>query len=512
MDDNDSKNEENNESENKDNVSKSSKKSDFKKDQTPKMSKQSSLNNENIQSSKRQSINKENISSSKRQSINQENISSSKRQSINQENISSSKRQSINQENIQSIKRDSINKENISSSKRQSKNNDNISEFSKKSKLSNNNIINNNNDNLTIKSDTSELILDNLSQKYSQDKFNSEQLFQSNINKISNDEFNYLEKRNPEMIINKSIKNFNEISKEEKEKNDYVNNLKNHYFINAKDTDNLSIEEIRKQRIIMNQLPELFDNKDIFTSHDLIIPNGKNAKLILINEPNNKNLKINEILELFNIYEPTPIINLIGANTKNKGKLLSGISRAAFNSKAIIIDSGIQNGIERFCLRKNLTLIGIAPENKIEYPKLNNNTFNNTCLTNGHSHFILLGNDEKKLEWGNESKFKVNFIEKIIQGKKGVYNYNSKCVGIIFGNIPNCVDECLLFIERNWPLIIIEDSEFSQMIKEIRNREVHENKYGDKIKIIGKYHKLIDIEDDSENLASAIHICLTVSF
>ena len=69
-----------------------------------------------------------------------------------------------------------------------------------------------------------------------------------------------------------------------------------------------------------------------------------------------------------------------------------------------------------------------------------------------------------------------------------------------------------MFVKNNWPLIIIEDSEFSQMIKEIRDNEVNGNKYGEKIKTIGKYGKIIEIDDDSENLASAIHICLTVSF
>ena len=388
-------------------------------------------------------------------------------------------------------------------SKRQSK--DNISEFSKNT----NGKYNPQND----LSDTSELQLDNLSQKYSQDKFNSEQLFNSSdINKINKDQFNYIDNSSPEYLINNSIKNFKEISKEEKEKNEFFLENKSHYSINAKDSENLTLEEIKKQRILMTQLPQLFDNKDIYSFHNLIIPNGRNAELCLINEPFNKNLNINEIVDHFNFYEPYPVINLIGANTKRKGKLLSGISRAAYNTQAIIIDSGIQNGIERFCLRKNLNLIGIAPENKIEYPKMNSYNFSNTMLTNGHSHFVLLGNDEKKLEWGNESKFKISFIERLIKGKKNLFNYECKCVGVIFGNIPNCIDECLMFIKNNWPLIIIEDSEFSQMIKEIRDNETNENKYGEKIKTIGKYGKIIEIEDDSENLASAIHICLTVSF
>ena len=157
----------------------------------------------------------------------------------------------------------------------------------------------------------------------------------------------------------------------------------------------------------MTQLPQLFDNKDIFSFHNLIIPNGRNAELCLINEPFNKNLNINDI-------ETYPVINLIGANTKRKGKLVSGISRAVYNTQAIIIDSEI----ERFCLRKNLNLIGITPENKIEYPKMNSYNFSNTKLTNGHYHFVLLGNDMKKLEWGKESKFKISFIERLIKGKK----------------------------------------------------------------------------------------------
>ena len=48
----------------------------------------------------------------------------------------------------------------------------------------------------------------NLSQKYSQDKFNSEQLFSSDINKINKDQFNYIDNSSPEFLINKSIKNF----------------------------------------------------------------------------------------------------------------------------------------------------------------------------------------------------------------------------------------------------------------------------------------------------------------
>jgi hypothetical protein len=253
-------------------------------------------------------------------------------------------------------------------------------------------------------------------------------------------------------------------------------------------------------------------SKGLFTFQDLIVPGGKNAKLCLINEPFNKNLRITEIADHFQFYEPMPVICIIGGNTNRKTKLMAGLSRAALNCRAMIIDSGIQTGIEKFCLRKNLNLIGIAPENQIEYPK-NQSEFSNKLLTNGHTHFILLGKDDKKLMWGDETKFKLNFIERLIKGKKGAFDYQCKVVGIVLGNVPNCLDECLKFVEKNWPLILIEDSDLSHEIKDLRDDfENNKGKFGEKMDLIAGYKKLIEIDDDSENLASSVHICLTLSF
>ena len=143
--------------------------------------------------------------------------------------------------------------------------------------------------------------------------------------------------------------------------------------------------------------------------------------------------------------EPTPVVLLIGANTQNQGKLFAGISRAAFNTRAIIIDSGLQTGIEKFCIRRNITLIGVAPESAIEYPRPNPEKFSNKMLTNGHSHFILLGNDVNKFTWGDEAKFKFQLADRIVNGRKG-FPYKGKGVGIILGNIPNCIEEILIVI------------------------------------------------------------------
>ena len=67
-----------------------------------------------------------------------------------------------------------------------------------------------------------------------------------------------------------------------------------------------------------------------------------------------------------------------------------------------------------------------------------------------------------------------------------------------------------MFVERKWPLILIEDSELSTKIKEAKGEEdLH---IGDKMTLIGHYGKLIEIDDDSENLAASTHLCLTLSF
>ena len=337
------------------------------------------------------------------------------------------------------------------------------------------------------------------------------------------------EDKQSELMMKNSLLNENLLlKKEEQEREEFINNEKqsqNQELTNKEintlksaneDHEINTKEELEKKRkkLLMTEVSNAFDNKDFFNFHDLIVPGGRNASLCLVNEPFNKNLRVSDIADHFKFIEPQQVIVLIGANTKRKVKLFAGISRAALNTRAIILDSGLQTGIEKFCLRKNITLIGIAPENKIEYPKINPEEFSNTLLTNGHTHFILLGKDDKNLNWGQEAKFKVNFAERLANGRKGAYQYKAKVVGVILGNIPNCVDECLMFMDKKWPLILIEDSDFSQFIKDSRYAPTEEdaNKYGDKIALIGKYSKLIEIDDDSENLAASIHICLTLSF
>ena len=59
-----------------------------------------------------------------------------------------------------------------------------------------------------------------------------------------------------------------------------------------------------------------------------------------------------------------------------------------------------------------VTLIGVAPENQIKYPKVNPTEREDTELASGHTHFFLLGGETVKYQWGDESIFKIQLAAK----------------------------------------------------------------------------------------------------
>ena len=141
-----------------------------------------------------------------------------------------------------------------------------------------------------------------------------------------------------------------------------------------------------------------------WTLHDMMIPAGKTAKLVKAVNPFDAEFRISEICDKLKFVKPTPVIMLAGAMTQRAGNILAGACRAAFRTDACIIDSGIGSGIEKFCLRKNVTLIGVAPEKEIAYPRINPTVRKENELTNGHTHFILMGdNQERPFDWGEET-------------------------------------------------------------------------------------------------------------
>jgi hypothetical protein len=81
--------------------------------------------------------------------------------------------------------------------------------------------------------------------------------------------------------------------------------------------------------------------------------------------------RASEVCDRLKWNSPTPVLILSGAMSQRVGKTMAGVCRAAFRTDAIIIDSGVSSCVEKFCLRKNVKLIGVCPEAKISYPRLN---------------------------------------------------------------------------------------------------------------------------------------------
>lgn len=51
------------------------------------------------------------------------------------------------------------------------------------------------------------------------------------------------------------------------------------------------------------------------------------------------------MLDKFKFTERSPVVNLIGAMEKGRGKFYAGVVRAAFNTDAVIVDNGLASGI-----------------------------------------------------------------------------------------------------------------------------------------------------------------------
>ena len=129
--------------------------------------------------------------------------------------------------------------------------------------------------------------------------------------------------------------------------------------------------------------------EDLWKPYDFLFPGGKLAKLIKINNIYKKNMPIREMLDKFKYSDALPVINLIGAMEKGRGKFYAGIARAAFNTDAAIVDNGLASGIEKFTLRRGVKLIGVAPEGEIKFPKINPSQVDPMELANGHTHLFL---------------------------------------------------------------------------------------------------------------------------
>lgn len=67
---------------------------------------------------------------------------------------------------------------------------------------------------------------------------------------------------------------------------------------------------------------------------------------------NAKNFPFSEITNKLKLNDGFPVVNLIGSGKSERGKFYAGVARACFNSDAIIVDSGIETGLEQYAIRR----------------------------------------------------------------------------------------------------------------------------------------------------------------
>lgn len=73
-----------------------------------------------------------------------------------------------------------------------------------------------------------------------------------------------------------------------------------------------------------------------------------------------------------------------------------------------MIDSGIKSGLESYCIKRHLELIGVFPQNQVLMPKINPTQIFANELTNGHTYLFGIEDKDCK-DWGDEcqTKFKI---------------------------------------------------------------------------------------------------------
>ena len=167
--------------------------------------------------------------------------------------------------------------------------------------------------------------------------------------------------------------------------------------------------------------------------------------------------------------QPTPVVFLAGAMGSRVGKTMGGIARAAFNTGSVILDSGMGSEIEKFTMRKGVQLIGVCPEAQVSFPKISNKRENE--LSNGHTHFFLLGKEDRSLTfgWGEESRLKYELGQRIskgrISGMGGSIAPPCKMVTVVTGdNEEQAIRDIEASLNAKIPLVVIRGSTLTDQL------------------------------------------------
>jgi len=276
----------------------------------------------------------------------------------------------------------------------------------------------------------------------------------------------------------------------------------------------------------------------------MMIPAGNTAKLVRVADPTDQDFRISEVCDKLKITQPTPVIVLAGAMTQRAGKTLAGVARAAFRTDAVIIDSGLGSGIEKFCARKQVPLIGVAPEQEVIYPRINPNVKKDNELTNGHTHFVLLGDgaatnagpqaqatqgrgaafhtkDKAPMfSWGDESLVKYELAKRVAAGRSRMGGTTPcKIVTVLVGDNPYCHKDVQRSLSMDIPVIVLEGSALCNAVALPAEREAQQQRTANNLS--PAQQEALDLlnkantfrcPDSSEDLASVVHLLLSISF
>lgn len=214
--------------------------------------------------------------------------------------------------------------------------------------------------------------------------------------------------------------------------------------------------------------------EESWTLHDMMIPAGQTAKLVRVPNPLSGDFRISEVADRLKFIQPTPVVILAGAMTERVGKTMAGICRAAFNTGAFLIDSGLGTQIEKFCQRKGVVLVGVYPESEVDYPRINPQHKTVKELTSGHTHFFSVGKNKGQageLKWGRETTVKYDLAKRITTGRKGNYGNQQapqcKMITVMIGdNEQSALADVESAMNNKMPIVVLGGSPLCNEINE----------------------------------------------
>lgn len=129
-----------------------------------------------------------------------------------------------------------------------------------------------------------------------------------------------------------------------------------------------------------------------FKCFDFIFPAGILAKLVKLEKMiDMTDTHLETILfDKFGFNDPAPVLICVGGRNTGRGNFTIGMARAAFRSDAVIVDSGVSTGMEGYCIREKVTLVGVFPGEAAQNPKIKPKNIEVNELANGHTHMFKI--------------------------------------------------------------------------------------------------------------------------